>query len=399
MNSKMVLFGCGKIGYEALSFFGSENVECFCDNNPKLAGSEIYGKNIISFEELNAKYKDAIIMICADYRHSCEILKQCEAGGIFDYLYYLFFNGMFDNREDALSYLDDPLNRMRLRKDIYMLNIDELTRQVKYLEDHIDIRDMKPAKGKLRKSQLSIVGTASEFLEKIRDLEIKPFLDSGNLLGYVRHNGFIPWDDDIDFVLIRDEYEKLKEFCRSSIYTEEEFADKNIAKDNGKCVSAEMEDYYWTNLADLIKVVKPASDGSEIELDFFPWDFYNDDYTYEELMGFVLKVKERLSKAGSLEQKVECLENALEENRNNIAGDSSHLYFGIDNMGIVQSYHRGQMVPKEVIFPLQKVLYEGAYFWVPNDAEEYLKYEYENIWEFPIDVGIQRHLGHSEEDE
>lgn len=48
-----------------------------------------------------------------------------------------------------------------------------------------------------------------EFDEICRDLNIEYALCGGTMLGAARHAGFIPWDDDVDVMLLRDEYEKL----------------------------------------------------------------------------------------------------------------------------------------------------------------------------------------------
>lgn len=61
----------------------------------------------------------------------------------------------------------------------------------------------------VRSHQLAILRLLQEFDRICSALEIPYVLFAGTLLGAVRHRGFVPWDDDLDVLLLRQDYERL----------------------------------------------------------------------------------------------------------------------------------------------------------------------------------------------
>lgn len=54
---------------------------------------------------------------------------------------------------------------------------------------------------------------AKELLAVCKKYNLKIYADAGTLLGTVRHKGFIPWDDDMDFAMFRKDYDLLVELA------------------------------------------------------------------------------------------------------------------------------------------------------------------------------------------
>ena len=54
----------------------------------------------------------------------------------------------------------------------------------------------------------------AKFIDVCSRHELSYFVDGGTLLGAVRHKGFIPWDDDVDVIMPRKDYDRLFEIAQ-----------------------------------------------------------------------------------------------------------------------------------------------------------------------------------------
>lgn len=75
----------------------------------------------------------------------------------------------------------------------------------------------------LREIQLVELEILLEVDRICRIHDIKYFLGYGTMLGAIRHQGFIPWDDDVDVLMPRNEYDKFCEVCKTELDTKRFF--------------------------------------------------------------------------------------------------------------------------------------------------------------------------------
>ena len=73
-----------------------------------------------------------------------------------------------------------------------------------------------PEGSPLREHQLRLLRLLIEFDRLCEENGIRWWLDSGTLIGAVRHGGFIPWDDDLDVCILAEDYPKIRKALSAS---------------------------------------------------------------------------------------------------------------------------------------------------------------------------------------
>lgn len=278
-----------------------------------------------------------------------------------------------------------------------------MERDIDYLFS--DERIKNTDKDLLRQAQLIDLRTLRIIDYICNKNNINYWLDSGTLLGAVRHGGFIPWDDDIDIAMTREDYEKF-------IRIAEDELPGSLFMQNFE--TTPYASNTWTQIKDrksIIVLEKDAEYHQGIYIDVFPMDCYSVNkfkrFFSEQLLDYLYvysyAVNAPLKKplASGLNFKNNLIKILLkiiffpflifnkkviyniniktrEKRINRLKKNPRVIYgYGADVLNYNQIYK------EEYIFPLKKISFEGYEFNAPNDYDAYLTVLYGNYMQLP----------------
>lgn len=253
---------------------------------------------------------------------------------------------------------------------------DEIVDVFDYIRASTDISSMPPARGLLRQRQLGmlrILRTVARFCEEHK---IKYWLDFGTLLGAVRHKGFIPWDDDADIGMMRDDYEKFIDLFNA------ETPDENL----------QAEWYSGGGIYNMIKIRHKKV--PNIWVDIFPCDFGYKKLTLDEAIAYSCEIQtyihKNTKKLKHMKDPIKVREFFAQKQQTlefvgNAQGASPQMVFrGIEFL----MQRECNIFDYDMFFPLKTMTFEGYKFPVLNKPELYLTYIYRDYMSLPNKISV-----------
>ena len=253
--------------------------------------------------------------------------------------------------------------------------------------------------------EINILKAVDDFCEKNG---LRYYLCGGTLLGAIRHKGFIPWDDDIDIIMPRPDYERFHELFNN---------DNNQYRIHSVLTSPN-----WTSTFALIedtRTVKIYSDFNKesttgISLDVFPMDGSPENKFVRRLYWEFMNIIERIA---ILSHQKFCVSKHFSDKDVNYVGIKTVLRtglkflliplarltiplkldllinkigssFDVDSstfIGVVTFPHYGfkECVKGKPFLKIKKRVFEGMMFNTPDGYEEYLSNLYGDYMKMP----------------
>ncbi len=222
----------------------------------------------------------------------------------------------------------------------------------------------------LKQAQLKMLDILIEVDTVCKKNNIEYWIDAGTLLGAVRHKGFIPWDDDIDICMMREEYKRFLEIAPKELNYEKYFLHDKNTDFRMSLNSAKVRDRNTLFVDESESRNEKHHQG--IYIDIFPMSYLkNINKLTFKIFSILTKIKDLNPYAGNNRKLKKILKflgiiwiskklakNFFSNEETNIIG-YSHLY------KIIQEHKN--------IFPLDNIEFEGYKFPCPCNKDAYLK--------------------------
>lgn len=239
----------------------------------------------------------------------------------------------------------------------------------------------------LRKHQLAMLEMLVFFDGLCKKHNINYWLSSGTCLGAIRHGGFIPWDDDLDVEMLREDYLKLvKVFQETDLYTLQ---------------THKTDPFYVVPYAKLRnKKSKIVEHGQDLKYKYR--GIYIDIFVLEECPQIIARIYNRLT-----------WELLLFGSKTKSKYIGEPLFFlgkfmlhkSIPFVRFLFGRHKSDYLrhtygsgfswnprKRKWIFPLKNVSFEGHSFPIPNDFDSYLKTMYKEYMQLPNLDFVKPHI-------
>ena len=258
-----------------------------------------------------------------------------------------------------------------------LVDVEKLEDQINtanyILKHYCDIKQFPKAEGDLRNLQI-----ADALLLAIVDVILKKnsfsyWVDAGTCLGAVRHNGFVPWDDDMDICMMRDEYEKAKHILSKElgVYGIEAAEDSSRPIGRFGIGYKHQETGVWVDLIPAEYTTIDANDSVLVN------DYKERCYKYQRLWE---KRRKRMTRAEAFRLRKKILPEICEkENAKSIS------------YGPEEGLHP-RLWSIEDILPNKEIEFEGYKVLAPSNTHSYLVQYYGDYMNFPK-AGVEHHGG------